>query len=83
MEMVRHQCPRQALRLRLLKQGGEPLDKRSPVGVIDKDISSLDSPDDNVLENAWNVYTCGAWHSGKIEEKRAEVNKSPASPLGS
>jgi hypothetical protein len=36
-----------------------------------------------VLENAWNVYTCGAWHSGKIEEKRAEVNKSPASPLGS
>ena len=67
--MTCQQGPCQALGSRFLQQQRKPVDEGCSVGIIKKDSSFLDSPDDDVLQQVGDVYAGGPWHRGRIARK--------------
>ena len=54
-KMVRDQSPGVALGLGFLENGGEPLQERLPILIVEKDLSSFDAPGHDMLEKAGGV----------------------------
>jgi len=57
MEVVRHQRPGKTFNLHFLQQGLKAANKVVPVVIIDKDITTLDSANDDVVQNIRSVET--------------------------
>ena len=36
------------------------------VGIVSKDFSTLDSPDDDVMEGARGIYAGASWHAARL-----------------
>jgi hypothetical protein len=62
MNMVRHQGPGKAWRVRFIKDISKSLDKLISVAVIAKDLTLLDTPKDDVVNRSRRIYACFAWH---------------------
>ena len=64
--MIGHERPGQAVGSggsEKFRQAGKEL---GLVDVVGKDVASLNTTDDHMLEESGNVYSCGSWHDGEI-----------------
>lgn len=60
--MVSHESPCLTFGPGFLKQQGKPLEKGRPVGIIEKNVLSLDPPHNDMLEDVQVIYSSGSWH---------------------
>ena len=67
--MVGHKCPGKAFGAGFDKKFGKTFKEQAAVIVVDKNIPSLDSANDNVLQQTGDVYTCCTRHERKIAEE--------------
>ena len=70
--MVSHESPCLTFGPGFLKQQGKPLEKGRPVGIIEKNVLSLDPPHNDMLEDVQVIYSSGSWHGRMI----SKVSKS-------
>ena len=75
MEVIGHECPGEALSVRLDEQHRQALEKSSPIAVVGKDITAIDAADDDVLEQVEKIKTRCTGHDGPITQSRFLDNK--------
>jgi hypothetical protein len=63
--MIVEQGPGKAIGAGLFQQMRETVKEELSVLIIEKDLSSFDAPDDDMLEKTWIVDASGSWHGGK------------------
>lgn len=78
--MVVEQRPGKAIGAGLLQQMREAVKEGLSVLIIEKDLSSFDAPDDDMLEKTWIVDASGSWHGGKLADAYGKFNNFTASP---
>jgi hypothetical protein len=78
--VVAHQRPGIAGCLAPQQQIGQALQKILPIAVIQKNIGSLDAPDDQMVQGAGRIYARLPWHGPLLPELRQYVNNETTSP---
>jgi hypothetical protein len=63
--MIVEQSPGKAIGAGLFQQMRETVKEELSILIIEKDLSSFDAPDDDMLEKTWIVNASGSWHGGK------------------
>ena len=64
--VVGHQRPGEAFDASLDEEFGQGLEKPAAVGIVPENVATVDTADDDVLEEVGDVESCGSWHEGRV-----------------
>ena len=73
--MIGHQRPGKAFGAGLNKELGKTAEESPPFGIDTKDVATVYTTDDYMLQQAGNVDSRGSWHVGKAAAEWVLVNK--------
>jgi hypothetical protein len=82
MKVICYKCPRKTGSFTVDQDIAESIQKIITVGIIEKDLSSINPPDNDMVQRSWGVYTGFSRHVNHVSNKSKYVNrKSEERPL--
>jgi hypothetical protein len=73
-KVIGYQCPGKTSRLGIFDNGTQTCQEVFPVHVVQENLPTLDSPDDDVMQGAGRIYSSFSCHMLSIQKVKVPVN---------
>jgi hypothetical protein len=75
MKVIRHKRPRKTGSFTVGQDSAESIQKIIPVGIIEKNLSSINPPHNDMVQRSWGVYAGFSRHVKHVSNKSEYVNR--------
>jgi hypothetical protein len=74
-EVICHKRPRKTPGFTVGQDTAKPIQKIITVGIIEKNLSSINPPHNDMLQRSWGVYTSFSRHGNQVSNNSTFVNR--------